>query len=88
MALTNAERQKAYRQRRKFEGPDNNGERQLNTWISTKASVALKRLAKSYVVTERALIEKLILEADQTIADGLEFESPEYNRYYGNDVIQ
>ncbi len=82
MALTNAERQKAYRQRRKFEGPDNNGERQLNTWISTGASLALKRLAKIYGITEKAMIQKLILEADRATVNSLELDSLEYNRYY------
>lgn len=68
MALTNAERQKAYRERRAFAG--DNGERRINTWVSTSAAIALQRLSSSYGVTSREMLERLILEAqDKRIAE-------------------
>jgi hypothetical protein len=63
MAKTAAERQKDYRAKRPFAG--DNGERRLNTWISSSAHFALDRLAASYGVTKREMIEKLVVEEDQ-----------------------
>ena len=50
MAKTVAERQAAYRKGRAEAGE--NGERRLNTWVSTGSSLALDRLAKRYGVTK------------------------------------
>lgn len=63
MAKTAAERQAAYRKGRAEAGE--NGERRLNTWVSTSSFLALDRLAKRYGVTKREMIERLVLEADQ-----------------------
>lgn len=63
MAKTAAERQKDYRERRPFAG--DNGERRLSTWISSNAHFALDRLAASYGVTKREMIEKLVIAADE-----------------------
>ena len=43
MAKTASERQKDYRNRRSMAGE--NGERRINTWVTTAAALALKRLA-------------------------------------------
>lgn len=80
MAKTSAERQKAYRARRSTAGE--NGERKLNTWISTGAALALKRLARRYDVTQRDMLERLILEADKKVLDGLDAERPEWGLYF------
>jgi hypothetical protein len=69
MALTGAERQKRYRENRKLAGE--NGYRQINTWISTDAALALKRLARCYGVTQRELIERLLLKEQDMIMRGL-----------------
>lgn len=82
-AKTNAERQAAYRKSRATAGENGDGERRLNTFISTKASFALDRLARSYGVTKRDLLEKMLIEADNKIVSDLDLDSPEWDKYYG-----
>jgi hypothetical protein len=82
-AKTNAERQAAYRKSRATAGENGDGERRLNTFISTKASFALDRLARSYGVTKRDLLEKMLIEADNKIVTSLELDSQEWDKYYG-----
>lgn len=65
MAKTTAERQKDYRAKRPFAG--DNGERRLNTWISSSASFALDRLAASYGVTKREMLERLVMAEDEKL---------------------
>jgi hypothetical protein len=65
MAKTTAERQKDYRAKRPFAG--DNGERRLNTWISSSASFALDRLASSYGVTKREMLERLVMAEDEKL---------------------
>jgi hypothetical protein len=81
MAKTNAERQKEYRKNRQVSGVDNNGEHQLNTWISTGATLALERLAFRYGVTKKEVLEKLIKNEDGKILAMLELDSQEWNDY-------
>lgn len=69
MAKTAAERQKEYRAKRPFAG--DNGERRLNTWISSSAHFALERLANSYGVTKREMLEKLVIAADEKAIESL-----------------
>jgi hypothetical protein len=79
MAKTAAERQKEYRASRQTAGE--NGERQLNTWVSTQAYWALNRLAVRYGVTKREMLERLLItEQDKTLAT-IEFESENYEKY-------
>lgn len=78
MPKSNAERQRAYRANRPFAGE--NGERRLSTWLTTAASLALARLANHYGVTQRQVLERLLLEADQSISDKMSDEVAE--RYY------
>ena len=80
MAKTVAERQAAYRKGRAEAGE--NGERRLNTWVSTGSSLALDRLAKRYGVTKREMIERLLLEADQKIVGSLDPDSREWEEYF------
>ena len=63
MRKTNTERQREYRAAR---ATCNNGEgeRRLQAWISTKADLALDRLAQRYSLTRRQVLEKLILSTD------------------------
>lgn len=63
MATSSAERQRAYRQRRPEAG--DNGERRLQCWLSTSAKLALDRLAGHHGTSKRAVLERLILEADK-----------------------
>lgn len=80
-AQTNAERQAAYRYRRRLAN-DGQGDRRLNTWISTEAHLALDRLARHYGVTQREIIERLANQADRVVVDRLELDSAEWNTYF------
>ncbi|MDQ1925048.1 hypothetical protein [Massilia pseudoviolaceinigra] len=80
MAKTAAQRQAAYRARRPMAG--RNGERRLNTWLSTGASLALARLAKRYGVTQREVLERFICAEDDRILSGIKPDSPEWNAYF------
>ena len=60
---TVAERQAADRQRRPTAGK--NSKRRLNMWATTGAAFALARLARHKVVAHRAMLERLIIEADR-----------------------
>jgi hypothetical protein len=62
MGKSNAERQRAYRAARATAG--DNGDRRLQSWVTTSTDLALDRLAKRYSVTRREMLEKLILDAD------------------------
>lgn len=64
---TNAERQAAYRARH-LASVDGQGER-LNLIVGTPAKKALERLAACYGVTQRAMIERLLLEAEHAAID-------------------
>jgi len=65
MAKSNAERQAAYRQRH-LKDVDGNGER-LSLLVDIHAKLALERLARRYAVTQRAMLERLIVEADKAV---------------------
>jgi hypothetical protein len=82
MAKTAAQRQAAYRARRPHAGNDGNGERRLNVWIDTGASLALARLAHCYAVTQQALIERLVIAEDERILAGIELDSAQWHAYF------
>jgi hypothetical protein len=77
MAKSAAERQAAYRLRRN----EGEGDRRLNTWITSNADLALDRLTRRYGVTKRVMLERLICEADDAILKTMEFDSAELNDY-------
>lgn len=85
MAKTAAERQAAYRARRPMAG--RNGERRLNTWMSTGAALALARLAKRYGVTQRELLERFICTEDDRVLADIEPNSPEWDAYFGIEAV-
>lgn len=58
-AKTAAERQKAYRQRRAHEA----GEQRINTWVAAAAVRALNALAERQGLTQKIMLERLLLEA-------------------------
>lgn len=60
-----------------------NGERKLNVLVSTGAALALARLARHHGVTQREMIESLVLDADQKIIAGLDIDAPEWVAYFG-----
>lgn len=79
MPKTSAQRQAAYRQRRDH----GDGERRLNTWISASAHLALQRIARHHGITRRALLERLVLTADDDIVAALELDTPAWDHYFG-----
>ena len=79
MAKTSAQRQAVYRSRR-HEGE---GIRRLNTWISVPAYCALQRLAEHEGISQRQLIERLLLNADDEIVDTLALDTPQWDHYFG-----
>lgn len=83
MAKTPAERQKDYRAQRQFAGEDGNGERRINTWVSTRAALALDRLAKHYGVTKREMLEKLIIAEDEKFLRTIKNDEAEWAKYFG-----
>lgn len=89
MAKTQAQRQKEYRDRRQFAGQDGNGERRLNTWVSTRASLALERLAKRYGLTKRDMIEQLVVREEDRLLSQMKSDTPQWNQYFSDpDVTQ
>ncbi len=81
MAKTAAERQAAYRKRRPM--VDGDGQRRINTWVSTTAHLALARLARRENVTQREILERLICAEDDRILAGIALDSPEWTAYFG-----
>jgi hypothetical protein len=77
---TAAERQAAYRRRRPMAGE--NGERRINTWVTTGTMLALARLAQRYGVTQRDMLERLIAAADDEITAKLVPDMPEWTAYF------
>ena len=66
---SSVERQRAYRAQRPFAG--DNGERRLQAWVTTGTYLALGRLARHAGTTRRAVLEQLILAADQATQQGM-----------------
>jgi hypothetical protein len=88
MSKSAAQRQAAYRARRPFAGDDGNGERRLNLWVSTAASCALARLAHRYCVTQRALIERLLLAEDERILAELAADDAQWENYVNRGALR
>lgn len=80
MAKTTAQRQAAYRDRRATAGE--NGERRINTWVSTDAALALDRLARHHKLSKREVLERLVLAADEGISARLDPDSAEWATYF------
>ncbi len=67
MVTSNAQRQAAYRARR-LQDESAPSER-LNLIIDLHAKRALERLAKCYGVTQKGMLQKLLLDAEQAAVD-------------------
>lgn len=86
LAKTVQERQKDYRNSRPHAG--NNGERRLNTWVTSAAAYALSRLACRYGVTNREMLERLIIEADKKVCDASDPDSTEWDEYFRAGMLR
>lgn len=82
MAKTTAERQAAYRDRQAHGGKDGDGQRRVSMWLSTGVALALARLACRYGVTQRELIERMVLAEDERVLAGIPSDSAEWDSYF------
>jgi hypothetical protein len=80
MAKSASERQAQYRNTRSTSG--DNGERRVNTFVTTSAFLALERLSNRYAVTKKEMLEKLLLSADENITKTLDIDSKEWKEYF------
>jgi hypothetical protein len=78
MTTTSAERQQAYRAKRPFAGE--NGERRLQSWVTTATALALGRLARRAGTTQRTVLEQLIQDADRAVTQGM--NDDEFDHYF------
>lgn len=81
MAKTTAERQAAYRERQDSGGVDGNGQRRVSMWLSTEAALALRRLSSRYGVTQRELVENMLLAEDERILATMKIDTTEWDSY-------
>lgn len=82
MAKTTAERQAAYRARQAQGGKDGNGQRRVSLWLSTSGALALARLACRYGVTQRELIQRMVLAEDERVLAAIPSDSAEWESYF------
>jgi hypothetical protein len=73
MGQSNAERQRAYRERH-LKATDGQGER-INIVVSLHAKRQLERLAHCYGVTQRAMLERVLADAERSLLDSLPAEA-------------
>jgi macrodomain Ter protein organizer (MatP/YcbG family) len=78
MAMTNAERQRRYRQ--KHLKDETGGKERLSLMLDFRAKLTLDRLAKRYTVTQAELIERLLREEQDRLLETLNAE--EQTAYY------
>ena len=81
MSKSNVQRQRNYRHRHlKQTGEKYQMLERINQMVSLSAKSSLKRLASYYGVTQRAMLERLIEEADHLLINTLPNE--QHNDYY------
>jgi hypothetical protein len=74
MAQTGAERQAAMRARRRYQAVGaeaGEAAHQLNIFIRASAANALRRMARARGLSQRALLEGLLIEAEGKAVEGL-----------------
>ena len=80
MAKTTAQRQAEYRARRRQQGDT----ARLNTEVSLIAHIALERLAHHHGLTQRQMLERLLIEPDEALCRTL--EGDDFRRYVDRGV--
>ena len=89
MVKTAAERQKQYRASRQFAGEDGNGERRVTAYVSTRAALALDRLATRYGITKQEMLETLLIAEEDKVLKKIHADSPEGEAYLaGSEITQ
>ena len=85
MKKSNAQRQRAYRDRHlKLTDELDDMLERINQMVSLSAKTALKRLASYYGVTQRAILESAIANAERALFDTL--PSEQQNDYYDMNI--
>ena len=77
MTKTLAERQAAWRARRKDEHF-----RRLNVWLGLQAQVALERIAKRHGLTREQILERLIFAEDERLLMTLTPDTSAWEAYF------
>lgn len=81
-AQTTAQRQAAYRARRRKVGEEGKpGDARLNVWLSYPAHAGLTRLARHRGISQRELLESLLVALDSATAHQL--NDSELDTYFG-----
>jgi len=83
-AQTNADRQRAYRQRKKFNMASNEYQ-VLRVPMLDSNLFALERLARYYGVSTADVVAKLIKDKEAAVVANFSYTSPEYDAYYRLD---
>lgn len=65
MAKTAAQRQAEYRARKAQAGGVDQAERVIHAWVSSRAMQALGRMAQHEGVTQKALLERVLIEREE-----------------------
>ena len=76
----NAKRQAEYRQRRLKEGSD----QRLNVILDLHAKLALERMAKHYCVTNKNVLERLLLAAQSQLIE--QMDAQQQSNYYDGKI--
>jgi len=85
MRKSNAQRQRAYRDRHlKLTDEMDDMLERINQMVSLSAKTALKRLASYYGVTQRAILESAIANTERALFDTLPGE--QQNDYYDMNI--
>ncbi len=85
MRKSNAQRQQDFRERHlKQAGEKHEMLERINQMVSFSAKSSLKRLASYYGVTQRAMLERVIAEADKKLVNTL--TSDQQNDYYDMNI--
>ncbi|MFV9615367.1 MAG: hypothetical protein ACNYZG_05380 [Gammaproteobacteria bacterium] len=77
MAKSNKDRQADYREKRRC---GRNNEYRINTWIDASAYGAIARLARYHHTTKRAILEKLLFDAEEHLCHSM--NNDEIDQYY------
>lgn len=88
MAKSNADFQREYRERKKAEGTERKP--RINTYIDLEAKAALERLASLYGLSQREVMERVLIHAERiTVSEYLTQDElePYYQERLKKDVI-
>jgi xanthine/CO dehydrogenase XdhC/CoxF family maturation factor len=59
----------------------------VSMWLSTGGALALARLAYRYGITQRELIERMVLAEDERVLATIHSDSPEWDSYFARKPL-